>query len=36
VAADFYRELAAISDGVVLLSLGWKDKLSEFLDRIGR
>jgi methylenetetrahydrofolate reductase (NADPH) len=36
VAADFYRELAAISDGVVLLSLGWKDKLGEFLDRIGR
>jgi methylenetetrahydrofolate reductase (NADPH) len=36
VAADFYRELADISDGVVLLSLGWKDKLSEFLDRIGR
>ncbi|HBH27452.1 MAG: methylenetetrahydrofolate reductase [Desulfofustis sp. PB-SRB1] len=36
VAADFFRELAAISDGVVLLSLGWKDKLSEFLDRIER
>ena len=36
VAADFYRELAAISDGVVLLSLGLQDRMSQFLDLIER
>lgn len=36
VAADFYKELAAISDGVVLLSLGLQDKMSQFLDLIER
>lgn len=36
VAADFLRDLAAISDGVVLLSLGLRDKMTEFLDLIER
>ncbi len=36
VAADFLKELAQIGDGIVLLSLGWKEKLPEFLDLIER
>ena len=36
VAADYLRELAPISDGVVLLSLGMHDKMAEFLDLIER
>lgn len=36
VAADFLKELTAISDGVVLLSLGLQDKMIEFLDLIER
>lgn len=36
VAADFYRELAQMSDGVVLLAIGWRDRLPDFLDLIGR
>ncbi len=36
VAADFLRELAQISDGVVLLSLGLHDKMTDFLDLIER
>ena len=36
VAADFLQELAGIGDGVVLLSLGWSEKLSEFFDLIER
>ena len=36
VAADFLQELAVLGDGVVLLSLGWKEKLPEFLDLIER
>lgn len=36
VAADFLKELAPIGDGVVLLSLGWKEKLPEFLDLLER
>ncbi|MBT8353067.1 MAG: methylenetetrahydrofolate reductase [Desulfofustis sp.] len=36
VAADFLKELAPISDGVVLLSLGLHDKMTEFLDLIER
>lgn len=36
VAADYLRELAPISDGVVLLSLGLHDKMAEFLDLIER
>ena len=34
--ADFLKELAPISDGVVLLSLGLHDKMTEFLDLIER
>lgn len=36
VAADFLKELVQIGDGIVLLSLGWKEKLPEFLDLIER
>ncbi|MBT8334388.1 MAG: hypothetical protein HKP41_07105 [Desulfobacterales bacterium] len=36
VAVDFLEELAPLGDGVVLLALGWKEKLPEFLDLIGR
>ncbi len=36
VAADFLKELAQISDGVVLLSLGLHDKMTDFLDLIER
>lgn len=36
VAADLVRELAPLVDGVVLHAMGWRDRLSEFLDRIGR
>lgn len=32
VAADFLSELAPLGDGVVLLAIGWKEKLPEFLD----
>jgi methylenetetrahydrofolate reductase (NADPH) len=36
VAADLLRELAPLGDGIVLLAIGWKDRLPEFLDLIGR
>lgn len=36
VGAEFLKELAPISSGVVLLSLGWGDKLPDFLDLIER
>lgn len=36
VAADFLRELQPLSDGVVLVSLGWKERLPEFLNFIER
>ena len=36
VAVDFLKELAPLGDGVVLLALGWNEKLPEFLDLIGR
>ena len=35
-AADFFHELEHIGDGVVLLALGWRDNLSDFLDLIER
>ncbi|MFT5697652.1 MAG: methylenetetrahydrofolate reductase (NADPH) [Desulforhopalus sp.] len=35
-AAELIRELAPIADGTVLLAMGWKDRLPEFLDLIGR
>jgi len=36
VAADFLKELAALGDGVVLLAIGWRGRLPEFLDLIDR
>jgi len=36
VAADLMRELVPLGEGVVLLAIGWKDRLPEFLDIIGR
>ncbi len=36
VAADYLKELAPISDSVVLLSLGLHDRMGEFLDLIER
>ena len=36
VAADYLQELSTMGDGVVLLALGWRDKLPEFLDLIER
>lgn len=36
VAAGFLQELATMADGVVLLALGWREKLPEFLDLIER
>jgi len=36
VAADLVRELAPLGEGIVLLAIGWKDRLPEFLDLIGR
>ncbi len=34
--ADLFRDLTAIGDGTVLLALGWKERLPEFLGLIGR
>jgi methylenetetrahydrofolate reductase (NADPH) len=36
VAADLIKELAHLGDGVVLHAMGWRDRLPEFLDSIGR
>lgn len=36
VAADFLQELSPLGDGVVLLAIGWKDRLPEFLDLLER
>ena len=35
-AAELIRELAPVVDGTVLLAMGWKDRLPEFLGFIGR
>lgn len=35
-AADLYRDLIAIGDGTVLLAIGLRDRLPEFLGMIGR
>jgi 5,10-methylenetetrahydrofolate reductase len=35
-AADLMRDLAPLGDGVVLLAIGWRDRLPEFLDLVGR
>lgn len=36
VAADFLKELVPLGNGIVLLAIGWGDKLPEFLDLIQR
>ena len=36
VAADFMEELSTLGDGIVLLAIGWKGRLPEFLDLIER
>lgn len=36
VAADFMPELAELCDGVVLLALGWGERITEFLDLLER
>ena len=36
VAADFMEELAPLGDGIVLLAIGWRGRLPEFLDLIER
>ena len=36
IGADFVREIAPMVDGIVVLALGWRDRLPEFLDLIGR
>ncbi|OEU49188.1 MAG: hypothetical protein BA862_11300 [Desulfobulbaceae bacterium S3730MH12] len=36
VAADFMEELSTLGDGIVLLAIGWKGRLPEFLDLIDR
>lgn len=35
-AADLMRDLAPLGDGIVLLAIGWRDRLPEFLDLVGR
>jgi 5,10-methylenetetrahydrofolate reductase len=36
IGAEFVRELAPMVDGIDVLALGWRDRLPEFLDLIGR
>ncbi len=36
VAAELVRDLARLGEGVVLHAMGWRDRLPEFLDSIGR
>ena len=36
VATDLMKELAPLGDGSVLLAIGWRDRLPEFLDLVGR
>jgi methylenetetrahydrofolate reductase (NADPH) len=36
VAASFMGDLAPLCDGIVLLAIGWRDRLPEFLDILGR
>ena len=35
-AAELMEELGPVVDGTVLLAMGWKDRLPEYLDLIGR
>lgn len=36
VAADLMKDLSPMCEGIVLLALGWKERLPDFLDLIGR
>ncbi len=36
VAAELVKDLAPLGKGVVLQAMGWRDRLPEFLDSIGR
>ena len=36
VAADLLKEMAPLGAGVVLLAIGWRERLPEFLEIIGR
>ena len=36
IGADFVKEISGQVDGIVLLALGWRDRLPEFLTLIGR
>jgi 5,10-methylenetetrahydrofolate reductase len=36
VAKEFFEELTPLGDGVVLLAIGWRERLPEFLDMIER
>lgn len=36
VAADLMKDLEPLGDGTVLLAIGWRDRLPEFLDLVGR
>lgn len=36
IGADFVKEVSGLVDGIVLLALGWRDRLPEFLTLIGR
>jgi 5,10-methylenetetrahydrofolate reductase len=36
IGAEFIREVASLADGVVLLAIGWKDRLPDMLDLLGR
>jgi len=36
IGADFIREIAPIANGIVILAIGWKDRLPDILDLLGR
>ena len=36
IGADFVRQISGQVDGIVLLALGWRERLPEFLTLIGR
>lgn len=36
IGAEFVNEVSGLVDGIVLLALGWRDRLPEFLTLIGR
>lgn len=36
IGADYIKEVSSLVDGIVLLALGWRERLPEFLTLIGR